>query len=79
MGLGTKNRQNQTAQLCKDHLRATYGSQLVLVEDFVREIEGAGNAADPTRWGQFTDVSRDTGAMLQRLDEQFNKWLNGDV
>ena len=47
--------------------------------DFVREIEGAGNAADPTRWGQFTDVSRDTGAMLQRLDEQFNKWLNGDV
>ena len=79
MGLGTKNRQNQTAELCKDHLRTMYGAQLVLVEDFVREIEGVGKANDLTQWGQFTDVSRDTDAMLVRLDEKFNKWLNGDV
>ncbi len=79
MGLGTKNRQNQTAELCKDHLRATYGDQLVLVEDFVREIEGVGKACDPTRWGQFTDLSRDVDAMFARLDAQFNKWLNGDL
>ncbi|MEI7958753.1 MAG: hypothetical protein WCI40_06565 [Verrucomicrobiota bacterium] len=79
MGLGTKNRQNQTADLCKEHLRATYGAQLVLVEDFIHETEGVGKAADPTRWGQFTDVARNTDAMLTRLDEAFNKWLNGDV
>jgi len=79
MGLGTKNRQNQTAELCKEHLRATYSAQLVLVEDFIHEIEGVGKANDPTRWGQFTDVSRNTDAMLTRLDEGFNKWLNGDV
>ena len=79
MGLGTKNRQNQTAELCKNHLRTIYRAQLVLVEDFVREIEGVGKANDPTRWGQFTDVSRDTDAMLARLDERFNNWLNGDV
>ncbi|MCX6967285.1 MAG: hypothetical protein NTZ46_05795 [Verrucomicrobia bacterium] len=79
MGLGTKNRQNQTAELCKDHLRATYGDQLVLVEDFIREIEGSGKACDPARWGQFTDLSRDVDAMLARLDAQFSKWLNGDV
>ena len=79
MGLGTKNRQNQTADLCKDHLRTMYRAQLVLVEDFVREIEGVGNANDPTQWGQFTDVARDANAMFSRLDERFNQWLNGDV
>ena len=79
MGLGTKNRQNQTAELCKSHLRTLYRAQAVLVEDFVREIEGVGAASDPTRWGQFTDVSRDPNAMFARLDEHFNRWLNGDV
>ena len=78
MGLGTKNRQQQTAELCKEHLRTTYSSQRVLVEDFIREIEGAGKAHDPTMWGQFTDVSRDTGEMFTQLDAQFNRWLNGE-
>jgi hypothetical protein len=79
MGLGTKNRQNQTAELCKEHLRAKYPAQRTLVEDFIREIEGTGKACDPTQWSNFTDVSRDTGKMVERLDEQFSKWLSGDV
>jgi len=79
MGLGTKNRQQQTAELCKEHLRGRYLDQRVLVEDFIREIEGEGKANDPTQWGQFTDLSRDTGKMIERLDERFNKWLTGDV
>lgn len=78
MGLGTKNRQKQTADLCKEHLRATYPAQLVLVEDFIREIEGTGKAQDLEHWGQFTDLSRNTDDMLMRLDERFEKWLNGE-
>jgi hypothetical protein len=79
MGLGTKNRQNQTADLCKEHLRTTHVAQGILVEDFILEIEGSGKAKDILKWGQFTDMSHDIGAMKERLDEQFTKWLNGDV
>ncbi|MCX8494038.1 MAG: hypothetical protein ORN23_07400 [Chthoniobacterales bacterium] len=79
MGIGTKNRQNQTAELCKEHLRGTYASQGVLVEDFIGEIEGSGKSKDILKWAQFTNMDRDTTAMLGRLDEKFNKWLNGDV
>ena len=79
MGLGTKNRQNQSADLCKEHLRTAHASQGVLVEDFILEIEGSGKTKDILRWGQFTDMSHDIGAMKERLDEQFIKWLNGDV
>jgi len=79
MGLGTKNRQNQTAELCKEHLRAKYPTQAVLVEDFIREIEGTGKANDPTRWSQFSDLSHSNEKLLEQLETQFNKWLNGDV
>jgi len=79
MGIGTKNRQNQTAELCKEHLRSTYASQGTLVEDFIVEIEGSGKARDILKWGQFTNMDRDTTAMLARLDVKFHKWLNGDV
>jgi tetrahydromethanopterin S-methyltransferase subunit C len=79
MGLGTKNRQNQTADLCSEHLRVTYAAQGVLVEDFIVEIEGSGKTRDILKWEEFTNMARDTTAMLGRLDEQFNKWLNGDV
>lgn len=79
MGLGTKNRQNHTADLCKEHLRSTHVAQGILVEDFILEIEGSGKAKDILKWGQFTDMSHDIGAMKERLDEQFTKWLNGDV
>ena len=79
MGIGTKNRQNQTAELCREHLRSSYASHGTLVEDFIREIEGTGKPQDILAWGQFTNMDRDTADMLGRLDETFNKWLNGDV
>jgi hypothetical protein len=56
MGLGTKNRQKQTAELCKQHLRKKYRNRLALVEEFIVEIEGPPNNCDVTRWGQFTDI-----------------------
>jgi hypothetical protein len=40
MGLGTKNRQKQTAELCKQHLRERYPDRLALVEELIVEIEG---------------------------------------
>lgn len=79
MGLGTKNRQAQTADLCKDHLRQSYASQGTLVEDFILEIEGTGKTKDILQWGQFTNMDRDQTAMLGRLDDKFNNWLNGEV
>jgi len=79
MSVGTKNRLKQTADVCKEHLRTTYPAQLVLVEDFIREIEGVGKAQDIAKWGQFTDLSQKTDMMLNRLDETFKKWLGGDV
>jgi len=79
MGLGTKNRQNQTADLCKEHLRNAHSSRGTLVEDFILEIEGAGKSRDILQWGQFTNMDRDSPAMLRRLDEKFTLWLNGEV
>ena len=40
MGLGTKNRQKQTADICKQHLREKYRDQRGLVEEFILEFEG---------------------------------------
>jgi hypothetical protein len=79
MGLGTKNRQNQTADLCKEHLRGSFASQGALVEDFILEIEGSGKSRDILQWGQFTNMDRNPAAMLSRIDEKFNRWLNGDI
>ena len=79
MGLGTKNRQNQTADLCKEHLRLSHAVQGTLVEDFILEIEGTGKAKDILQWSQFTNMDRDQASMLGRLDEKFNRWLNGEV
>ncbi len=53
MGLGAKNRQKQTADICKQHLREKYRDKLALVEEFIVEIEGAPKNGDVTRWGQF--------------------------
>ena len=76
MGLGTKNRQLQTAEVCKEHLRSKYAAQRGLVEDYITELEGPGG--EVAQWGRFTDVSRNTAKMLERLDEQFGKWLSGE-
>ena len=72
MGLGTKNRQKQTADLCKQHLRQRYPDKLGLVEEFIVEIEGPPKNSDVSRWGQFTvgqrpGVGRTEGPGRQNL------------
>lgn len=76
MGLGTKNRQKQTAETCKRHLRENYREQGELVEEFILEIEGTGKNCDLTRWGRFADIRGVDKEMLQRLDAHFQGWLN---
>jgi hypothetical protein len=72
MGLGTKNRQNQTAEVCKQHLREVNFGKLALVEEFIQEIEGAGNNLDVTRWGEFTGGRE---KIHKKLDVRFAAWL----
>jgi hypothetical protein len=68
MGLGTKNRQKQTADICKQHLRQKYRNKLGLVEGFIVEFEGSRKDCDITRWGQFTDIKDIKEEMLTRLE-----------
>jgi hypothetical protein len=72
MGFGTKNRQKQTAEICKQHLRQKYPDKLRLVE----EIEGAPKNCDVTRWGQFSDIKDIKKEMFKRLEVHFENWLN---
>ena len=76
MGLGTKHRQQQTADLGIGHLREKHLDKLALVNEFIGEFEGTGKMQDITRWGQFTDIKDKREEMLNRLDEHFEKWLN---
>jgi hypothetical protein len=76
MGLGTKNRQKKTADICKQHLREKYRDKPGLVEEFIVEFEGARKNCDVTRWGQFTDIKDIKEEMLKRLEVHFEKWLN---
>ena len=76
MALGTKNRQKQTADICKQHLREKYPDKLGLVEEFIAEIEGPPPSCDLTRWGGFTDIKVIKKEMFQRLEAQFEDWLN---
>ena len=76
MGLGTKNRQQQTADYCKEHLREKHPDKLALVEEFIVELEGFGKNLDLTRWSQFTDIKDIRTEMFKRLDSYFNQWLN---
>ena len=78
MGFGTKNRQKQTAVLCKQHLREKYRDQLELVEEFIREVEGTGKNRDISCWDRFTDIKDIKEEMLKRLELHFEKWLNGE-
>jgi hypothetical protein len=72
VALGTKNRQKQTAETCKRHLREKYQKQAGLVEEFISEFEGS----DLIRWSSFTDVRGMDKEMLERLDAFFETWLN---
>ena len=76
MSLGTKNRQKQTADLCKQHLRQKYPDKLQLAEEFIVEIEGPTTNCDVTRWGRFTDIRGIKKEMFERLEIQFESWLN---
>ena len=76
MGLGTKNRQKQTAELCKQYLRQKYTDKLGLVEEFIVEIEGPAQNCDLTRWGRFTDIKGIKKEMFQRLEFRFENWLD---
>jgi hypothetical protein len=76
MGLGTKNRQKQTADICKQHLREKYRDKLRLVEEFIVEIEGAPKNCDVTCWGQFADIKDIKREMFKRLEVHFENWLN---
>ena len=76
MSIGTKNRQKQTAELCKQHLRQKYPDKLALVEEFIAEIEGPPQNCDLTRWGKFSDIKDIKKEMFQRLEARFEKWLN---
>jgi hypothetical protein len=76
MAFGTKNRQKQTAELCKQHLREKYPDKLGLAEEFILEIEGSGKSCDVTRWSQFTDIRDIKKEMFDRLERKFESWLN---
>ena len=71
MGLGTKNRQRQTADICKQHLREKYRDQRGLVEEFILEFEGDRKNCDVTRWDRFTDIKDIKKEMLTRLEAHF--------
>ena len=74
MGLGNKNRQKLVAELCQQHLRTAHQEKLALVEEYIAEIESAGDT--PACWTRFCDLKRDNREMLERLDADFNAWLN---
>jgi hypothetical protein len=75
MGLGTKNRQKQTATFANGISRENTGTSWGLVEEFIVEFEGARKDCDFTRWGQFTDIKDLREEMLTRLEAHFKKWL----
>lgn len=69
--MGTKNRQKQTADTCKQHLREKYPEQRRLVEEFIVEIEGPPPNCDVTCWGQFSDIKGINQEMLKRIEAHF--------
>lgn len=70
MGTRTKNRQKQTAELCKQHLREKHTDELV--KEYILEFQGIGKNQDITRWTEFTDTSWNKLEMLKRLDFTVN-------
>jgi NMD protein affecting ribosome stability and mRNA decay len=71
VSLGIKNWLNQIALTCKARLLDRHKEKLVLVEEFITEIEGS----DPTSWNQSTDLKRSDVEMRGRVDAAFEKWL----
>ena len=46
------------------------------MEEFIAEIEGPPKNSDVSHWGQFTDIKDIKKEMFQRLEIQFENWLN---
>ena len=76
MGLEIKNRQKQTADLCKQHLRQKYPDKLGVGGRVYRRFEGPPKNSDLTRWGEFTDIKDIKKEMFRRLENQssINGW-----
>ena len=73
MSLRTKHRLQQSADLCKQHLR---DKKNPLVEEFIAEFEG--KERDHTKWSsQFADLRQVDAEMLKRVGAAFDKWLSG--
>jgi hypothetical protein len=72
MGLGTKNRQKQTADLCKQHLRQRYPDKLGLVEEFIADIEGPLKNSDVTRRASLltSETSKKRCSSVSRLNSR---------
>ena len=73
MRLGTKQRQQQTAGVFKQHLRDKLKDKWVLVEEFVHDVEGSGKERHIAKWGRFTGASQIQHEMLRRLDAHFDQ------
>jgi hypothetical protein len=57
-------------------MRQKYPDKLTLVEEFIVEIEGPPTNCDVNRWRQFTDIRGIKKEMFERLEIQFESWLN---
>lgn len=77
MGLGTKNRLNETAAMCRAHLQDLHPDQSGLVAEFISEIEGSESSLDVTAWNRFTDLRRSPAETKQRVEAAFQQWLAG--
>jgi len=75
MGSGIKNRQQQTAESCKQHLREAFPDEQVSVEEFIVEFEGRGKHHDITKWNRFTDAGHTQEEMFEKLDLAFKTWV----
>jgi len=76
MGLGTKNRQRQTADICKQHFRKNTATNWRLWKNSLWRLKGARKDCDVTRWAQFTDIKDIKQETLKRLELHFENWLN---
>ena len=76
MGLGTKNRQKQTADICKAASPGKIPGPAWASGRIHLEFEGDRKNCDVTRWDLFTDIKDIKKEMLKRLEAHFEKWLN---
>ena len=65
MGLGTKNRQKRTPDICAQHLREKYRDKLGLVEEFILDFEGKNrDVTRSVRLADIKDIEEEIGLQL---------------